>query len=430
MGSNMAECHPVAFRWPMKAKLNGAKLIHIDPRFTRTSAMADLHVQIRAGSDIAFLGGLINHVINSERWKTDPFFHEYLVSYSNAATIVSDDFKDTEENEGVFSGLMQFKESPAWPYAGFVGTYDNTSWQYKRTGTQTAGEQTASSARGGEAGAKQHQAPGPQTGGAAPPKPGGGPEPQSTVPSSWDDVVRSLKKPPAQTDPTLQHPRCVFQIVKRHFSRYTAEMVERICGVPQATFLATAETLCANSGRERTSAFCYAVGWTQHSVGVQYIRTASILQLLLGNIGRPGGGILALRGHASIQGSTDIPTLFDLLPGYLTMPIFERDSDDLQEFISQHATKGGMWANLGSYLVSLLKAYYGDAATSENDYGFGWLPRLTGDHSHMAYWLEMADGKVEGLFAMGDNPAVAGPNAGFERRAIAELKWLVVRDMV
>ena len=185
---------------------------------------------------------------------------------------------------------------------------------------------------------------------------------------------------------------------------------------------------CSASGPEKTAAICYALGWTQHSKGSQLIRTAAILQLLLGNIGRPGGGILALRGHASIQGSTDIPTLFDLLPGYLTMPLFKADPDDLAAHVRKHSTTGGMWANLDKYLVSLLKAFYGDAATKENDFGFGWLPRLSGDHSHMAYWLEMADGNVEGLFAMGDNPAVAGPNAAFERRAMTKLKWLVVRD--
>src|SRR4051812_23823991 len=245
MGSNMAECHPVAFRWPMKAKLNGAKLIHIDPRFTRTSAMADLHCPIRAGSDITFLGGLINYVINSERWNTDPFFKEYVANYTNAATIVRDDFKDTEENDGVFSGLMQYKESPTWPYAGFVGNYDNATWQYKRSAQQTAGEQVAYTARAGEAGVAHHQ--GPQTAGATSST---GDSAQSTVPPSWDGLVRSLKKPPPQKDLTLRNPRCVFQLVKHHFSRYTPEMVEQITGCPRDKFLKVAETLLANSGRD------------------------------------------------------------------------------------------------------------------------------------------------------------------------------------
>jgi formate dehydrogenase major subunit len=235
---------------------------------------------------------------------------------------------------------------------------------------------------------------------------------------------------PYDQDLSLQHPRCVYQVMRRHFSRYTPEMVEQACGVPQELFFQLAETFCSASGPDRTAAICYALGWTQHSKGAQLIRTAAILQLLLGNIGRPGGGILALRGHASIQGSTDIPTLFDLLPGYLPMPLFKEDSDDLRGFIEKRGSKTGAWADFDKYIVSLLKAFYGAAATRENDFGFRWIPRLTGDHSHMAYWMEMADGNMEGLFAMGDNPAVAGPNSGFERRAMAKLKWLVVRDLV
>jgi formate dehydrogenase major subunit len=355
MGSNMAENHPVAFQWVIDARERGTRVIHVDPRFSRTSAMADLWIPLRAGSDIVLLGALVHRVLEHE---TD--FREYVQHYTNASVILRDDFRDTEDLEGLFSGWNADEKH-----------YNPETWLYERD----------------------------EQGGY-------------------------------RQDVTLQHPRCVYQVLKRHFSRYTPQMVEQVCGVSQDLFFELADTFCAASGPEKTASICYALGWTQHSKGSQLIRTAAILQLLLGNIGRPGGGILALRGHASIQGSTDIPTLFDMLPGYLTMPVFERDPDDLQEFIEQHSTKGGMWANLGSYLVSLLKAYYGDAATSENDYGYGWLPRLTGDHSHMAYWLEMADGKVEGLFAMGDNPAVAGPNAGFERRAMAKLKWLVVRDMV
>ena len=231
-------------------------------------------------------------------------------------------------------------------------------------------------------------------------------------------------------DPTLEHPRCVFQVLKRHFARYTPEMVEQYCGVPKERFLEIAEAYCSASGPEKTGAICYAVGWTQHSTGVQIIRSAAILQLLLGNIGRPGGGILALRGHASIQGSTDIPTLFDILPGYLAMPKFGPDSSTLAAYINRYRDRTGWWSNFDKYIVSLLKAYYGDAATRENDWGFGWLPRVTGDHSHQGYWLDMMDGKVEGLFVMGQNPAVAAPNARLERKALAKLKWLVVRDMV
>src|SRR5262249_55315774 len=228
----------------------------------------------------------------------------------------------------------------------------------------------------------------------------------------------------------LEDPQCVFQVLKRHFSRYNPELVERYCGVPQDVFLKTVETFTAASGLEKTGAICYAVGWTQHSKGVQIIRTAAILQLLLGNIGRPGGGILALRGHASIQGSTDIPTLYDILPGYLPMPFFEADANDLQSYTKKHTAKTGLWSGFDKYFISLMKAYYGDAATKENDFGFNWLPRVTGDHSHFGYWMDMLDGKMEGLFVMGQNPAVGASNGRLERTALTKLKWLVVRDMV
>ena len=206
-------------------------------------------------------------------------------------------------------------------------------------------------------------------------------------------------------DPTLQHPRCVFQILCRHFSRYTPEMVERVCGVPRATFLEVARALGENSGRERTSAFVYSVGWTQHTVGVQYIRAAAILQLLLGNIGRPGGGILALRGHASIQGSTDIPTLYNILPGYLPMRRAGRE-DSVAEYVANNVPASGSWGHADAYLTSLLKAWWGDAATADNDWCFDYLPRITGDHSTYPTTLKMLAGEVKGFFLMGENPAV------------------------
>jgi formate dehydrogenase major subunit len=207
-------------------------------------------------------------------------------------------------------------------------------------------------------------------------------------------------------------------------------MVERFCGVPRDIFLKVAEIFSSASGPEKTAAICYAVGWTQHSKGVQIIRTASILQLLLGNIGRPGGGILALRGHASIQGSTDIPTLYDILPGYLPMPFLADESRTLDAYIRKHSSRTGLWSGFDKYFISLMKAYYGDGATRENEWGFHWLPRITGDHSHFGYWLDMADGKLEGLFVMGQNPAVGASNGRLERKPSAKLKWLVVRDMV
>ena len=233
-----------------------------------------------------------------------------------------------------------------------------------------------------------------------------------------------------EVDPTLENPRCVFQVLRRHFSRYTPEMIERHAGVPQKLFLKVAETFCNASGPEKTAAICYAVGWTQHSKGVQIIRSAAILQLLLGNIGRPGGGILALRGHASIQGSTDIPTLYDILPGYLPMPFFEKDANDFASYIKKHKATAGLWSSFDNFFISLMKSWYGENATKENDWGFDCMPRVTGDHSHFGYWLDMQDGKMDGLFIMGQNPAVGASNARLQRTAMSKLKWLVVRDLV
>ena len=368
----MAECHPVGFQWVMEAKRRGAKLIHVDPRFTRTSAMADIHVPLRAGSDIAFLGALINYVISNER-----YLKEYVVGFTNASVLIDEGYQDTEDLDGLFSG---------WDREN--GKYDPSTWQYR--GADNVPPST---------------------------------EEREQQPLTDDSkAVKGL-----QRDETLQDPHCVFQIVKRHFARYTPEMVEEICGIPQDLFLRVAETICANSGRDRTTAFCYAVGWTQHTVGVQYIRAASILQLLLGNIGRPGGGLLALRGHASIQGSTDIPTLYNVLPGYLPMPKAGTDRD-LQTYMDLNQAPAGWWSQFPKYIVSLLKAWYGDAATKENGFCFTHLPQLTGDHSHHTTITEMADGRVKGYFIMGENPVVGSMHGRLHRKAMAELDWCVVRD--
>jgi formate dehydrogenase major subunit len=233
--------------------------------------------------------------------------------------------------------------------------------------------------------------------------------------------------PRPERDETMQHPRCAFQILKRHYSRYTPEMVEQICGIPRDLFDKVCVALTANSGRDRTSAFAYAVGWTQHSVGVQYIRTAAILQLLLGNIGRPGGGILALRGHASIQGSTDTATLFNLLPGYIPMPHAHQD-DDLDRFVTGSASDKGYWGSMKSYMVSLLKAWWGPNATAENGFCFDYLPRLTGSHSTYETVMAQIDGVCKGYILAGENPAVGSANAKMQRLGMANLDWLVVRD--
>ena len=414
MGSNMAENHPVAFRWPMKAKVeHGAKLIHVDPRFTRTSAVSDIYAPIRAGSDIAFLGGIINYVINSERWNTDPFFRAYVANYTNAATLIRPDFTDAEDNDGVFSGLMEYRGGvPEWPYNGFASQYNDESWHYAGTRIGDQGR-VASTAQSGEV-------PG-TTSGTQPPdtaKPQGPP---------FEPLVKSLLKPRPPRDQTLQDPRCVFQIVKRHFSRYTPDMVERVTGCPRETFLTIAETILANSGADRTTSFAYAVAWTQHTNGPQVIGCCALLQLLLGNFGRPGAGIMALRGHASIQGSTDVPTLYHSIHGYMPAPTALKKHDTLRDYLATETLPTGYWANMPKFVVSYLKSMYGDAATPENEFGYAWHPRIFGDHSHMPMFVAMNDGKVKGMLCIGQNPATS-LNAKYERTGLSKLEWLVVKD--
>jgi formate dehydrogenase major subunit len=231
-----------------------------------------------------------------------------------------------------------------------------------------------------------------------------------------------------ERDPTLEDPRCVFQLLKRHYARYTPAFVAEACGTTEEAFLEVAQALCANSGRERTSAIVYSVGWTQHTVGVQFIRAAAIVQLLLGNIGRPGGGILALRGHASILGSTYIPTLYDLRPGYLPMPKAGAH-DDLGTYVRSTTATKVYWANAPAYLASLLKAWWGEHATPENGFRYSHLPRLTGDHSAYRTALDMLEGRVRGYLLFGENPAVGSANSRLHRLALAHLDWLVVRDL-
>jgi formate dehydrogenase major subunit len=377
MGSNMAENHPVGFRFVMTAKTRGATVIHIDPRFSRTSAMADYFVPLRAGSDLVFLGALVNYVLSHEA-----YFKEYVLAYTNAAIIVSEEYQDTEDLDGLFSGFDPGR-----------GTYKTDTWQYE-----------------GEA------------------APGGAPETQAGDAESFGHRAGGSSGHPP-TDPTLQHPRCVFQILKRHYQRYTPEMVEEACGVPRNHFLKVAETIVANSGRERTTSFAYAVAWTQHTTGTQTISCCAILQLLLGNIGRPGGGIMALRGHATIQGSTDIPTLYNLLPGYLPMPSVPDGHHNLSSYLEGTALPAGGWTRAPAYMISLLKAWYGEAAHPQNDFAFQLLPKLAGDFSFQPMLLAMYDGKMRGLFCMGQNPAVGAQNARLVRRGLARLEWLVVRDI-
>ncbi len=385
-GSNFAECHPVAFRFVMEAKERGAKIIHVDPRFTRTSAVADVYAPIRSGSDIVFLGALISWMLRNER-----YFKEYVLAYTNASYLVREDFRDTEDLDGLFSGWQQPEPKTEAPtdrgshasmgsdeHRAAPGSYDQETWQFE---TEEV----------------------PRFDGAG--------------------TVRVPKR-----DATLQHPRCVINVLRRHFERYTPEMVEDVCGTPSESFHTIANLLADNSTRERTTAFAYAVGWTQHTVGVQYIRTAAILQTLLGNMGRPGGGIMALRGHANIQGATDIPTLYDLLPGYLPMPSALRDEQTLAAYLASASKPTGWWFNTPKYVVSLLKAYYGDAATAENDFCFDYLPQIAGDYSALPTQMSMKDGNVDGYFVIGQNPASSGMNAEMARAAMERLKWMVVVD--
>lgn len=382
MGSNMAEAHPVGFQWVMEAKARGARVFHIDPRFTRTSALADQHVTLRAGTDIAFLGGVINYILSHGLE-----FREYVQAYTNAPFLLSERYQDTENLDGLFSG-----------YEPHTASYDASSWAYE----SIEAEERPGHRHKEQATSDHYGAGGPVVHGGA------------------GHIA---------ADPTLQHPRCVFQVLKRHYARYTPDMVERICGVPQELFLDVCRAWTENSGRERTAALVYSVGWTQHSVGAQYIRAGSIIQLLLGNIGRPGGGIFALRGHASIQGSTDIPTLFNLLPGYLPMP--DTSHGNLTAFLDDIRSphQKGFWGNADAYTISLLKEYWGEAATAENDYCFDYLPRISGDHGTYRTAMDMVDGKVFGYFLLGQNPGVGSAHGRLQRLGMANLDWLVVRDL-
>ncbi len=377
MGSNMAENHPIAFRFVVEAQRRGAKVIHVDPRFTRTSAMADIYAPIRSGSDIAFLGGVIRHLIEGDLW-----FKEFALAYTNIAHIIDEAYVDSEDLDGVFSGF-----DPT------TGSYSEESWQYE-------GKIVPSSVA----------------------------EHRVSSPDKDPKQDSGMTQSPPPKDETLQHPRCVYQILKRHYARYTPEFVEEVTGCSRDTFVRIADLLAKNSGREKTGAFCYAVGWTHHSVGVQIIRACSIIQGMLGNIGRPGGGIMALRGHVSIQGSTDIPTLYNMLPTYLPQPNVFSQHQTLDDYLKTETPETGWWHNFPKYMVSLLKAWYGDAATKENGFGYEFLPKLVGDSSQEPMTMAMADGIVKGQFIFGQNPVVGAVNSDMVARGFTKLDWMVVRD--
>jgi formate dehydrogenase major subunit len=362
--SNFAENHPVGFQWVMKAKERGAKFIHVDPRFTRTSAVADVHVPLRSGTNIAFFGGLISYAIQNNL-----YFKDYVVHYTNASFLIDPAFKTATDGGGLFTGLESTGKGGVDPHV--AETYKKESWKYQLDGE-------------------------------------GNPK----------------------RDLTLRDPSSVFQLMKRHYSRYTPEMVERVCGIPKQKFVQVAKLFCENSGREKTGSITYALNLTQHTNGVQNIRALCMLQILLGNIGRPGGGVVALRGHANVQGATDLELLYHELPGYLPMPL--RDAHpDLKTWLEKETPKGGFWVNRPKFMVSLLKAWYGDKATAENEYGYQWLPkRASADaYSHQHMFVDMYKGVIKGFLSDGQNPAVGGPNAKLARAALGKLEWLVVKDI-
>jgi len=367
MGGNAAENHPVGFKWFIEAKkVRNAKLVVVDPRFTRTAAVGDVYAPIRPGTDIAFLLGLIRYSIDTKR-----FHEDYVKIHTNGPYIVGEKYGFTD---GVFTGFDEKKAE-----------YDKSQWGY--------GADEATKAYG--------------------------------------------------VDPTMQHERCVFQLLKKHVDRYTPEMVERICGTPKDAFLKVAEIVTSTGNAERVGTITYALGWTQHSTGVQMIRAAAMLQLLLGNVGRPGGGVNAFRGHSNIQGATDTGGNTEILPGYLRTPTGPLQS--LQQYLDaaipttlnkQAWASMNYWVNYPKFMVSLLKAEYGNAATKDNEFGYAWLPKIDGNYSWLYIFDDMYRGEStrvggkepgpEGFITFGMNPVGLGPNSKKMVAALSKLKWMVV----
>ena len=359
MGSNAAENHPISFKWVTRAMENGATLIHVDPRYTRTSAKADIYAPLRPGTDIVFLNGMIRYCIENGLYND-----EYLRIHTNAFCKINGDLQLPEDLDGLFSG-----------YDSATKKYSKSTWQYQLTGDN------------------------------------------SNIKA--DD---------------LDDPECVFAILRRHVSRYTPEVVSDICGVSVDKFLEVAGAFCATGARDKVATIMYAMGWTQHTKGVQNIRAMAILQLLLGNIGLAGGGVNALRGESNVQGSTDHALLYHILPGYLPCPTSSQQ--DLATWVASRALptinpgkSTNYWQNAGKFAVSLLKDYYGEYATAENDFAYHYLPKRYGDHSHIPLFQKIDEGVIKGLIAFGQNPAVGGPDAEFERNALAKLDWLIVAEL-
>ncbi len=404
MGGNPAENHPCGFKWAIEAKrTRNAKMIVVDPRFTRTAATSDLFLQIRAGADIAFLGGVLRYAIENNR-----IAKEYLVNYTNAAFIVKEGFKLPED--GLYSG-----------FDGATQTYDRSSWNYEE-GNDAGGEAPAHAAAHTAPSAAAAKSAGTTLGAAAVT-----PTPLPAMP------------PKVAYDLTLQHPRCVFQLLRQQYSRYTPEMVERITGIPKDQFLKAADLFTSvrkDGDMKKVATIMYAVGWTQHSFGTQIIRTAAILQLLLGNIGRAGGGVNALRGHSNIQGATDMGGIFDIWPGYLKVP--NPTDVDLAAYLKRITPTPSKpapwdsfnyWSNTPKFAVSYLKAMYGDAATKENDFAFDYMPKVDRNYSWTQIWDNMYRGSVKGMFAFGMNGVAIGPDSQKNIEALKKADWLVVGEI-
>ena len=417
MGGNPAENHPCGFKWAMESKRNrNAKLISVDPRFTRTSATADLFVQIRAGSDIAFLGGLIRYAIENNRIAKD-----YLVNYTNAAFIVKEGFKLAED--GLYSG-----------FDAAAGTYDKSTWNYQEGGDLSGHIDSAANSSHPAGAAPVH--PNAAAQGAVAANSGHAPEP--TPGKSAAPAPPALPLNTAY-DLTLQHPRCVFQLMKQQYSRYTPELVERITGIPKDQYLKAVDMFTSirkDGDMKKVATIIYAVGWTQHTFGTQIIRTAAMIQLLLGNIGRAGGGVNALRGHSNIQGATDMAGLFDSLPGYLKTPTpTDPDVTSYLKRVTPTASKPTPWDSMNYYqntpkfFVSLMKAMYGDAATKENGFAFDYLPKAGQDCSWTHIWEDMYNGKIKGMMAFGMNGVMIGPDTNKNINALKKADWLVVGEI-
>jgi len=372
IGSNPAENHPAAFGHITIAKEKGAKLISVDPRFTRTSAKADIYCPLRSGTDIAFIDGMIKYVLDDIDRNPGNYNITYIKEYTNATYLVNPDFKGPAELDGLFSG-----------YAGTYNETDGSKRKYDK--------------------------------------------------SSWQFQLDDKGIP--KKDMTLKDPNCVFQIMKRHFARYTPEKVSETTGAPVDTFLQICQTYAASGQVGKAGTILYAMGTTQHTYGAQNIRSYCVLQLLLANIGIAGGGINAMRGESNVQGSTDHCLLFHILPGYLK--VSENGDTSLSKYLERTTPKSNdpksanWWQNTPKYVVSLLKAWYGDAATANNDFGFHYLPKIESgkNYSHIALFEAMVSGIIKGLMVWGQNPAVGGPDANLERLAMEQLDWMVVADM-